>query len=224
MIVNLHTHFKLPGNQKGLLNHPVQMVFHPEPDQYYSAGLHPWYLNESMNKEWLSDLEKLATHPQVLAIGECGLDRSIEISPEQQKTSFLKQVEIAEYFHKPLILHAVRTYSDLLQVKKARSGTVSWILHGYTGNPETTRQLIDQDFYFSFGAALLRNQEKLNQSLHEIPLNRLFFETDETIVPIESIYIFASSVIGLSLTELEEIISRNFRIFEKWETGRNEPL
>jgi len=225
MIINLHTHFKLSGEQKGLVNHPVQMEFHPEPDQCYSAGLHPWYLDESMNEEWLSHLEQVAAHPQVLAVGECGLDRSIEIPPEQQKPLFLKQVEIAEHNHKPLILHAVRTYSDLLQIKKARPGTVRWILHGYTGNPETTKQLIDQDFYFSFGAALLRDQEKLNRSLRKIPINHLFFETDENMVPIESIYIFASSVIGLSLAELEETINRNFRmIFGKWETGRNEQL
>ena len=225
MIINLHTHFKLSGEQKGLINHPVQMEFHPEPDQYYSAGLHPWDLDESMNEEWLSSLKEVAAHPQVLAVGECGLDRSIETSPDRQKPAFLKQVEIAENYEKPLILHAVRTYSDLLQIKKTRSGTTRWILHGYTGNTETTKQLLNQDFYFSFGAALLRNQDKLNQSLCTVPLDHLFFETDENMVPIESIYIFASSVLRLPLAELKETVSRNFEmIFKRWKTGRNEQL
>lgn len=215
MIINLHTHFKLSGEQKGLMNHPVQMEFHPEPDQYYSAGLHPWYLDESMNEEWLVSLEQIIAHPQVLAVGECGLDRSIEISPDRQKPAFLKQIEIAENYEKPLIIHAVRTYSDLLRIKKTRPGATRWILHGYTGNMETTKQLNHQDFYFSFGAALLSNQEKLNQSLCTVPLDHLFFETDENIIPIETIYIFASSVLGLPLAELIETINNNFQMIFK---------
>jgi Tat protein secretion system quality control protein TatD with DNase activity len=72
---------------------------------------------------------------------------------------------------------------------------------------------------------LLRNQEKLNQSLCTVPLDHLFFETDEDMVPIESIYIFASSVLGLPLAELKETVSKNFQtIFKRWETGRNEQL
>lgn len=215
MIINLHTHFKLSGEQKGLINHPVQTDFHPEPDQFYSAGLHPWHLDELRNDEWLAHLEQLAAHPQVLAIGECGLDRSIEIPIDRQRRHFLEQVGIAEYYRKPLILHAVRTYSDLLQIKKTRPETVGWILHGYSGSPETTKQLIERDFYFSFGTTLLRDQEKLNRSLCEVPPDRLFFETDETIVPIESIYIFASSVIGVTLAELKETVNRNFRMIFK---------
>ncbi len=223
MIVNLHTHFKLPEEQAGLVSHPVHLEFQPEPGQYYSAGLHPWDLNDLSDEGWLSTLERLSRLPQVLAIGECGLDRSIETPVEMQEPAFIRQVEIAERSGKPLILHAVRSYSDLLRIKKARPGTVPWILHGFNGNTETMRQLVAQDFYFSFGPALLKDQKKLNQSLRSAPLDHLFFETDESIVPIESIYIFAASVLQLSVEELTKIICKNFQtIFKKWETGRNE--
>jgi TatD DNase family protein len=225
MIVNLHTHFKLPVGQTGLVSHPVQLEFHPEPGQYYSTGLHPWSLNEAPNEEWFSLLEQLAVHPQVLAVGECGLDRSIETPPDQQEAAFIRQVEIAEKYSNPIILHAVRTWYDLIRIKKNRTVNVAWILHGYNGNAETTRQLIRQDFYFSFGTALLKDQEKLNQSLRMIPLDRLFFETDESMVPIESIYIFASAVLKLSITELKETVCENFQMtFKRWENGRNEQL
>jgi len=225
MIINLHAHFQLSPEQTGLINHPVQMDFHPEPDQYYSAGLHPWDLDVLMNDKWLLSLEKIITHPQVLAVGECGLDRSIETPVDRQKAAFISQVELAEKYTKPLILHAVRSYSDLLQIKKTRTGTVPWILHGYQGSPEITRQLIGQGFCFSFGAALLNDQEKLNSSLRLVPPDHLFFETDDKMVPIESIYIFASSVTGITPAELKANVSRNFcTIFKKWETGRNEQL
>lgn len=222
MFVNLHTHYGLPAGQTGLVNHPVQMEFRPEPAQNYSIGLHPWRLNNLLNDKWLSTLEQASQSPQVLAIGECGLDRSIETPVEVQEVVFVRQVEIAENSGKPLVLHAVRSYADLLRIRKARSATVAWVLHGYHGNIESTRQLIAHDFYFSFGPALLRNREKLNRSLRAVPPGHLFFETDESTVPIESIYIFAASVLQLSVEELREMISRNFQtIFKKWETGRN---
>lgn len=223
MIINLHTHFKLPEEQTGLVTHPVQMEFRPEAGQYYSVGLHPWNLDDLSNEEWLSDLIQLTGHPQVLAIGECGLDRSIETPVEQQEPVFIRQIEIAEKSGNPLILHAVRSYSDLLRIKKTRPGTVTWILHGYNGNTETTRQLLAHDFYFSWGPALLKDQEKLNKSLRLIPLDHLFFETDESMVSIESIYIFVASVLQLPVEELIKTIYKNFQsIFKKWETGRNE--
>lgn len=224
-MVNLHTHDPLPKGQTGLVSHPVQVEFHPEPDQYYSVGLHPWHLNELLNEEWLSSLEQMAAHPRVLAVGECGLDRSIETSPDQQEPAFIRQIEIADKYEKPLILHAVRTYSDLLRIKKARSGTVAWVIHNYNGNTETTRQLIRHGFFFSFGAVLLKDQEKLNSSLRLVPLDRLFFETDESMIPVESIYIFAASVLKLPVAELKKIIRKNFQMtFKRWETGRNEQL
>ncbi len=222
MFVNLHTHFRLPEGQTGLVSHPAQMAFRPEPGQYYSAGLHPWYLNDLLNEKWLSALGRLSMLLQVLAIGECGLDRSIETPMEVQEVVFVRQVEIAEKSGKPLILHAVRSYADLLRIRKTRPATVAWILHGYHGNTETTRQLLAHGFYFSFGPALLKNQEKLNRSLRSVPPSHLFLETDESMVPIESIYIFAASVLQLSVEELREMICKNFQtIFKKWETGRN---
>ncbi|MCW0484709.1 TatD family hydrolase [Gaoshiqia sediminis] len=210
-LVNFHTHLPLSNNQTGLINHPVQLDFLPKPGQYYSAGLHPWDIPDEGSNELLKQLARLANHSQVLAIGECGLDRSIETPIDLQQAIFAQQIELAEKLHKPLIIHAVRTYSDLLQLKKSSRSTVPWILHGYSGNAETTRQLIKQGFFFSFGAALLKSQTKLNQSLLLVPSDRLFFETDESTVNIESIYIFAASLFGKTVNELQSTVFENFQ-------------
>lgn len=210
-LVNLHTHLPLGNNQTGLINHPAQLDFRPQPGQYYSVGLHPWDIPDEDISELLEQLARLGNHPQVLAIGECGLDRSIETPMNLQQAIFAQQIELAENLHKPLIIHAVRTYSDLLQLKKSSRSTVPWILHGYSGNAETTRQLIKQSFFFSFGAALLRNQTKLNQSLLLVPPGRLFLETDESTANIESIYIFAASLFGMAVSELQTTVFDNFQ-------------
>ena len=210
--VNLHTHFRLP--EKGIIglkNHQVQFNFDPEPGQYYSVGLHPWSVDESKIEKMTGITEKLAAEPSVLAIGECGLDRSIEIPAAIQQKAFLRQIDIAEKYDKPLILHAVKTYSDLLQLKKARLCNTPWILHGYQGNEETTKQLIRHGFFFSFGKVILDDRENLNKSLRAVPRERLFFETDESVVPIESIYIFAASLLEMGPEELRSAVRSNFR-------------
>ncbi len=213
-IVNLHTHFRLSEDQTGLRNHQVQFNFDPEQGQYYSAGLHPWFVDESNIDEMTGITEKLAREQAVLAIGECGLDRTIEIPVDIQKKAFIRQIGIAEKYNKPVILHAVKTYSDLLQTKKERVSGVPWILHGYQGNVETTKQLVRYGFFFSFGKAILDDREKLNKSLRAVPRELLFFETDESIVPIESIYIFAASELGMETDELQAVVRSNFgRVF-----------
>ena len=215
-LVNLHTHFNLTGQQIGLVNHNVLLPFEPKADQFYSVGLHPWDLDQVTDNKWLEKLELLLTHPQVLAVGECGIDRTLETPIEKQIRFFLFQVELAEKLVKPLILHAVRSYSDLLQLKKQSTSKLPWILHGYQSNAETTKRLVQMDFCFSLGTALLNDRQKLNQSLREIPPSQLFFETDESTENIESIYIFAAGQLGTTAEKLRNQVLENYQsIFDK---------
>lgn len=214
--INLHTHTPLPAGQRGLLNQSVLHPFAPGQTHYYSVGLHPWDLQEATGTPWIADLYHMANHPRILAIGECGLDRNIE-TPLEQQTNFLRpQIKLADELQKPLILHAVRTFSELMLLKRQLQSRVPWVLHGYNGNSTTSRQLLKQDIYFSIGKAILNNNPKLNESLRIIPLSRLFFETDTTAVDIESIYTFAAELLNMDLEELQGQIAENFqRIFLK---------
>ncbi len=222
-LINLHIHQRPSGEETGLINHPVQEEFLPEPGRFYSAGIHPWHLDAQMNESWLSELERLIRHPQVLAIGECGIDRSTGIPLDQQEPVFIRQAELAEEHPKPLILHAVRSYSDLLRIRKARRFKTEWVLHGFTGNDETTKQLLKQGFFFSFGAALLKDKAALNESLRLVPSVNCFSRPTSRLFLSKLIYNFASSVLGISVEKLKGTVSENFeRIFRPWETGRNE--
>lgn len=209
-MINIHTHFDLKPGQNGLVNHSVLLPFQPKPGRYYSAGLHPWDLQQAP-PDWRAQLEQLAAHPQVAAIGECGLDRSIETPLERQTDFLVPQTELAEKLGKPLVLHAVRCFSELMQLKRQCRSEVPWILHGYNGNAATSRQLLRQNFYFSIGPSLLKNNPKLQESLRVIPLSRLFFETDHTTEAIESIYIFAAEQLDLSIDELTGQLNENFQ-------------
>ena len=146
----------------------------------------------------------------MLAIGECGLDRSITINFALQELCFRKQVEIAEKYSNPLIIHCVRAFPELLKLKKESRSTIPWIIHGFQGNEQATLQLIKHDFYFSVGELLLFNHPK-REILSIIPPDRLFLETDNREISISKIYSLAAQLLNIDENTLCGIISGNFK-------------
>ena len=207
MFVNIHSHSALPADCVGILNHRYSGCFEPADGSFYSIGIHPYDVEYA--GLWLNSLENYLTHIQVKAVGECGLDRFTNVSFELQQQVFEYQIDLAEKFRKPLILHAVRTYSDMLGIKKKQKSTVPWILHGYQGTPETTIQLIKAGFYFSFGPTLLKT-DRLDESLKRVSPERLFFETDECGIHVSQVYSYVASCHGIDTTELQSIVYNNF--------------
>ncbi len=212
--VNIHTHHHARDGSIQLINHPVQDDFPDTPDSAFSVGLHPWDL-EKLNLEQMQErLATLSANKNVLAIGECGLDRAIDTAFELQECVFRQQIELAEKQNKPLILHVVKSYPDIIHIKKDSSTPTPWILHAYNGNKQTSQQLLKYDFYFSFGPQLLKGHPKLCDSLQQIPIEKLFFETDNSSEKIETIYTFAAPILGLTIEKLQEMVFNNYqRIF-----------
>ena len=68
-----------------------------------------------------------------------------------QKEVFLAQANLAEETHKPLIIHCVKAWADLIACKKAVKPEMPWIIHGFRGNGELASQLVRLGFYLSFG-------------------------------------------------------------------------
>jgi len=213
--VNIHTHRDAKDGSIQLINHPVQKDFPEKPNAIYSVGLHPWDLEKLDMEKMLQQLAHLSENKNVLAIGECGLDRAIDTDFEFQKRIFRQQIELAEKKGKPLILHVVKSYPDLIHIRKNFPTPTPWILHGFNGNLQTARQLIDHDLYFSFGPQLLKSHQKLLESIRQIPTEKLFFETDDSSEKIETIYNFAAPILGLTVDKLKEMVFNNYqRIFE----------
>ncbi|MEG1839499.1 MAG: TatD family hydrolase, partial [Bacteroidaceae bacterium] len=92
------------------------------------------------------------------------------------------QVSVAEQLRLPVVIHCVRAFNELIQLKKKISPTTPWIIHGFRAKKSIVEQLIKQGFYISFG-------EKYQQdALCLVPLNKLFLETDESENNIEILY------------------------------------
>ena len=154
---------------------------------YASVGLHP---NDNTTEAF--DIEKyrmLASHPKVVAIGECGLDyyRQEESDKERQKELFLKHIDIATSLNKPLIIHARPTkgtqnaYQDLIEIltkKKAEHGDrLFGDVHFFVGGVAEAQVLVALGFTLSFTAVLTFTKD-YDEVIRSIPLSAIISETD----------------------------------------------
>jgi TatD DNase family protein len=208
--IDLHTHRLKSGSSIQILNTFAQDLPLPEDENFYSVGLHPWHLGLVNPEECLQSIDQTMGQINVLAIGECGLDRSVAIDFAVQEKYFRKQIEMAEKYSKPLIIHCVRAFPELMKLKKEYKSTIPWIIHGYHGNRATTLQLIRHHFYFSVGESLLADQQK-QEIIRLLPPDRLFLETDNRETTISAIYSLASQGLNIDDETLSNIILDNFK-------------
>lgn len=208
MFYNLHTHrFTNDSEITELVNqYPWEFV---ADIQQYSIGIHPWYIVEDRVESDLQFIEQKLQLPECLALGECGLDKRIDIPMELQTEVFAKQIALAEKYQKPLVLHLVAAYQELIAIHKKRPIKVPVILHGFSKNEQTAKSLLDCGFYLSFGKYLLRNPE-LAAVFQLVPNDRFFLETDTIEETLMEVYDKASVIKALSLTELKKQVASNW--------------
>ena len=181
----------------------------------YSIGIHPWYIDENRLESDLKIIECKLQLKQCLALGECGLDKRIEIPLEVQIAVFENQIILAEQYQKPIVLHLVGAFEELLATKKRLKVSVPIIIHGFSKNQQVAKQLIDNGFYLSFGKYLLRNPE-LESVFQSIPNDKFFLETDTIDETIEEVYALAAKYKNIPIEDLIEMLNSNFNtVFNK---------
>lgn len=176
---------------------------------HYSIGIHPWYIDENRLDRDLKMMDEKLQASNCLAVGECGLDKRIDIPLTLQQEVFKQQILLAEKHQKPLVLHCVAAFQEVIALKKELNVTVPMIIHGFSKNEQTAKQLIDNGFYISFGKYLLRNPE-LKSVFLSVPNNRIFLETDTVEESIEEVYALAATYKEMSNGDLKGLIHQNF--------------
>ena len=210
---NLHTHqFTNQPDVLELVNQYPQEFDASIP--FYSIGIHPLYIDENRLENDFQVLEDKLALPECLALGECGLDKRSETSFDTQRSIFERQLLLAEKYNKPVVIHCVAAFQELIEIKKRLKVSVPMIVHGFSKKTELAQQLTDNGFYVSFGKNLLRNPE-LESVFVSIPNDRFLLETDMVEEGIRAVYALAAKYKGLELIELEEIVNKNFtRVFD----------
>lgn len=206
---NFHTHkFTNRPNVLELVNQYPQEFDETIP--FYSIGIHPWYIVEERVEEDLEIMESKLDSSNCLAVGECGLDKRIEIPMDLQQAVFEKQLLLAHKYNKPVVLHCVAAFQEVIATKKRLNIGVPMIIHGFSKNEQTAKQLLENGFFISFGKYLLRNPE-LESVFKSVPNDRFFLETDTIAENIEEVYALAAKYKDLNLEQIQKQISSNFQ-------------
>jgi TatD DNase family protein len=207
-LINLHTHSF--SNQSSILElvNQYPLEFNDQITSF-SIGIHPWFIKQETLENELKIIEDNLQHINCLAIGECGLDKRIEVPLELQKVVFERQLLLAEKHRKPVIIHCVAAFDELIEITNKLQITVPVIIHGFSKNSQVATQLLKQGFYISFGKYLFQ-MPNLATVLKQMPNDRFFLETDTAQQSIEEVYQLAANCKGLSINALQEIITTNF--------------
>jgi TatD DNase family protein len=198
MFVDIHTH-KLPSSSvqsvRNISFSEAKNVFSTGQKGLFSVGFHPWSADEC-SVEKFSQLENWTKNNQVVAIGECGLDKNCKVTFNTQISVFEQQISLSEKIEKPLIIHCVGYFNELFELKKKWNPRQIWMIHGFRGKPELALQAMKSGFSLSYG-------EHFNpESVCITPVSKLFIETDESKLQIDDIYKKIALIKGCSESEL----------------------
>ena len=200
-ILDFHTH--RPDASAALIAVDPRR-FDPQPGKWYSVGFHPW---DDVNMLTAGDFDLLrqcATHPQVLAIGETGMDRLRGGDLVEQEAAFIRHLQLARELGKPVVVHNVRATREILDARhRAGLDDVTLVIHGMRGNAHVARTLLDAGCYLSFGP-------RFNAAAVLVtPLDRLLIETDDSPVPITAVASSVAKTLTLTPTSLVTHVAAN---------------
>ena len=208
--INLHTHHFTNNNDviEIVNRYPNELC---ENINNFSIGIHPWHINENTFETDLKLIEQKINLPNCMAIGECGLDKRIDIPLSLQTDIFELHLLLAEKHNKPVIIHCVAAFNELIAIKNKLKLTIPLIIHGFSKNENVAKSLLDAGFYISFGKYLMTNPT-LAEVLFKIPKDKFFLETDSSDFKIEDVYNKAASIKGILPEEVKSIIQKNFEL------------
>jgi TatD DNase family protein len=208
--IDIHNHGSKP--EKGIFvveSLPAhEGIIAPESGEgmVFSVGVHPWFLTESNMAAHLDFVRHCGSNESVVAIGESGFDKLKGAPMWLQIKTFEEQVKISESLKKPLIIHCVKGWDELLASYQKMKPKMAWLVHGFRGSKELAHQLISKGMYLS-----LWYEFEFSELLRSISCDRLFLETDGSGVDIRVIYKKAADNLDLSIDELKEKIAANYR-------------
>lgn len=156
-----------------------------EPDVWASAGVHPHHAAE-VDASALAEIERLAAHARVVAVGEIGLDFFRNLSPhDAQARAFRAQLAVARRVRKPVIVHCRDAHAEALAILTAeRVADIGGVMHCFSGDVPIARACLDLGLFISLaGPVTYRNARALPDVARFVPADRLVVETDCPYLP-----------------------------------------
>lgn len=148
---------------------------------YASVGVHPNQAHQATDDHW-KEIEQLCTKPEVVALGETGLDRHWDDCPlDIQQEWFVKHIKLSHQSRLPLVVHMRDCEQDILETfrRHHREGEIVGIMHSFSGAWETACECLNFGMYISFaGMVTFKNAADLREVAKQVPIDRMLIETD----------------------------------------------
>ncbi|MBE5822212.1 MAG: TatD family deoxyribonuclease [Clostridiales bacterium] len=144
---------------------------------YATVGHHPEEVYSDTNLEYIYELGK---KEKVVALGEIGLDYHWDNDKVLQKKFFIEQIDIANELNLPIIIHNREADMDILNIlKNEKKPKVDVVFHCFSSSGEIAKEVLKNGWYISLsGTVTFKNARNLHQIAYDVPLDRLFIETD----------------------------------------------
>ena len=174
----------------------------------FTIGIHPWNCHVVNIDSFFSFITEHAQ--SIIGIGECGLDKLSKVDFDLQEEVFVEQIKIANKINKPLIIHCVKAFNELINCLNLNDNKVPVIIHGFNNNENIARVMVNEGFYFSFGKALLGYESNAAKAIKNVGRKNFFLETDDADISIKYIYKKASELLGIDEDIIKQQIQSNF--------------
>ena len=171
----------------------VQQLCQRYPALYYGLGIHPFFSSEHtsdvcqrLNFELKEAVKQ--PHSKCVAVGECGLDFTIEtVDRELQQTWLQTQLQLANIYRLPIILHCRNAFPELMRAIKAKTPSQGGVYHGFSGSYQQAVQLIDLGLKIGVGGTVTYERaKKTRETITKLPLSEIVLETDAPDMPVYS--------------------------------------
>lgn len=200
ILFDFHHHNR--ENTYGIYNlEPKEIVT----EKKFSVGIHPKDIDENWEENF-EKIKEISLLPNCVAIGECGLDGLISVNENLQKEVFEKHILWANQINKPVIIHCVKRFSEIIPFQK--TAKIPLVIHGFNKKKTIADEMLRHGFYLSFGKSVLHNLS-LQSILKEFPLEKIFLETDDANFNIEELYQKTAEIKGISIENLHNKILKN---------------
>ena len=169
--------FIISGCDKKSIRDGLEIIYR-YPSIYMTIGFHPDEVDMLTDKD-INDLEVLLkTNKKIVGIGEIGLDYyHNDMNKEKQREIFIKQIELAEKYDLPIVIHSRESIGEVLEILKEHP-KARGVIHCFSGSLEMAQEFIKIGFYLGIGGVITFKNSKLKEVIKELSLDHIVLETD----------------------------------------------
>ena len=191
-----------------------------------AVGIHPSEVSKINIDSECKKIEGIINAPEVIAVGEIGLDYHYGVEDKEEQIELLKkQIVLSNKYSKPIIFHVRDAFGDFMNIINNITINKKGVIHCFSGSKEIALELTNKGFYLGVGGVLtFKNSKEIKNVILNMDKTKLLFETDSPYLapephrgqvnkPYNVIYVYekAQEILNIPSSELQSMIENNFK-------------